>query len=110
MANVMDGQFMDKLFAWVRFTCATGVILQQRGTTSMTTNGVGDYQWVIDRALDVTESYVEAFAEGAVQCEWSYVATSDTSKQFLALDNTGAAVDPTTAFLRIYQIAYGTGL
>lgn len=106
----MDGQFMEKLFAWVRFTCATATILQQRGTTSMTRNGAGDYQWVIDRALDVTESYISAFAEGIVKVEWSYVATSDTSKQVLSINNAGAATDPTTALFRIYQVGYGTGL
>ena len=105
----MDGQFMEKLFAWIRFTGATGAILAQRGSVSLTRTGAGDYQWVIDRALDATESNIMLMAE-AVAVEWAVVHTTDTSKQLLALNNAGAATDPTSVFAKIYQIGYGTGL
>ena len=106
----MDGALMEKLWSWVRFTGATAAILQNRRCTSVVRNGAGDYQIVIDQALDAAESCIWVAAEGAVPVEWSYVHTSDTSKQLLALNNAGAATDPTTVMFKIYQIAYGTGL
>lgn len=103
-------QFFEQLMGWVRFTGATAAILVNRGVTSVVRNGAGDYQIVFDRALDATESTILAMAEGAVQVEWSYVHTSDTSKQILAINNAAAATDPTTVSVKIYQNAYGTGL
>ncbi len=106
----MDGKFMEKLFGWVRFTGATAAILAQRGVTSVTRTGAGDYQIVFDVALDALESSIIACAEGAVQVEWSYVHTSDVSKQILAINNAAAATDPTTVMVKIYQLGFGTGL
>lgn len=104
------GRFSESLWAWVRFTGATAAILANRGVTSVTRNGAGDYQIVLDVALDATECNIIPMAEGAVQVEWSYVNTSDTSKQILAINNAAAATDPTTVHVKFYQLAYGTGL
>lgn len=104
------GRYSESLWAWVRFTGATAAILASRGVTSVVRTGAGDYQVVIDVALDATESMIVVVAEGAVQVEWAYVHTSDTSKQLLALNNAGAAADPTTVVAKFYQLAYGTGL
>lgn len=103
------GRYSESLWAWVRFTGATAAILANRGVTSVTRTGAGDYQIVLDVALDANESTIVPLAE-AVAVEWAYVHTSDTSKQILALNNAGAATDPTTVSVKFYQNSYGTGL
>lgn len=103
------GKFYEMMMAWVRWTGATGVILQSRGVTSVTRNGAGDFQIVIDVALDVTESRVHMESQG-LALEFGVVHTSDTSKQVLSLNNAGAATDPTQGLFCIYQLGFGTGL
>lgn len=99
------------LTSWVRFTGATGVILNRRNVTSVTRNGAGDYQIVLDRELDANESIIflgcEKAAPGLIG---SYVHTTDASKQALFTSDAGAAADPTTVMFAIYQVAYGSGL
>lgn len=102
--------FQKNCLGWVRFTGGTGAVLQKRGVVSVVRNGAGDYQIVFDQAADATESMVEAYAEGAAGKLTSYVHTSDTSKQVLMKDDAGAASDPTTVMVSLYQVGFGDGL
>lgn len=104
-----SGRFSKQLMAWVRWTGATAAILTNRGVVSVTRTGAGDFQIVIDVALDATESCVEVHSQG-VTLETGYVHTSDTSKQILYTNNAGAATDPTQGLALFYQLGYGTGL
>lgn len=103
------GKFFEMLMAWVRWTGATGAILTNRGVTSVTRTGAGDFQIVIDVALDAAESSIRVDSQG-VALETGYVHTSDTSKQILYLNNAGAATDPTQGLALFYQLGFGTGL
>lgn len=104
------GKFFEMMMGWVRWTGATGAILQSRGVTSVTRNGAGDFNIVVDVALDVTESRVHCEVQGVTALEWAVVHTSDTSKQFLFLNNAAAATDPVQGLACFYQLAFGTGL
>lgn len=103
------GKFYEMLMGWVRWTGATGAILQSRGVTSVTRTGAGDFQIVIDVALDASESSIRVDTQGA-PLETAYVHTSDTSKQILYLNNAAAATDPTQGMALFYQLGFGTGL
>lgn len=103
------GKFFEQLMAWVKFTGATGAILTNRGVTSVTRTGAGDFQIVIDVALDANESSIVQETCGA-PLETAAVHTSDTSKQCLWLNNAAAATDPTQGLVKFYQLAFGTGL
>lgn len=103
--------FKEKPIAWVRFTGATGAILQSRGVTSVTRAAAGDYTVNLDGGgVDATEARVSVGVENAAALITSYVHTSDTAKQVKVLDNAGAAADPTTVHVAIYQVAFGSGL
>lgn len=103
-----QGRYEEKLIGWVRFTGATGAVLNSRGCT-VVRNGAGDYQITLEEGgVDSTEASWAACAEVAA-VEWAIVHTSDTSKQLLALNNAGAATDPTTVVFKIYQNAFGSG-
>lgn len=99
-------------WAWVRFTGATGAVLQSRGVASVTRNGAGDYQIVLDREIDATEFHMAAHGIGGAAgdaVEWTAVHTSDVSKQVLAFSNAGAAADPTTVQVMIWRMSGGSG-
>jgi hypothetical protein len=81
------------------------VMTTNRRVTSVARNGAGDFQVVLDRALDATE-IMPVIVPGTVGVIPRIVNTSDTSKQLLFLSNAGVATD-STFYAAFWRVAWG---
>lgn len=95
----------NNIHAMVRFTGATGAILDRAGAVSgLVRNSAGNYTLTMSQGIDVSErdvrvTQIHATARGGV----AVTETSDTVFVALCVDAAGAAADPTECRLTVYR-------
>lgn len=99
---------MSQVHALVRFTGATGAILDRQGAvTSLTRNGAGDYTLVMSQALAVLERHargtqIHAAIRGGVAVD----DVDASTVRVRMVDAAGAAADPTTAVISVERTRF----
>lgn len=95
----------SNIHAMVRFTGATGAILDRVGNVqSLGRNSAGNYTLTLSQGIDASErdvrvTQIHATARGGVAVQ----ETSDTVIGAVVVDAAGAAADPTECRITVYR-------